>query len=240
MKHNYYSENGSQIKIIHLPGSGLEEHRELAEYNLDRSFNISKDLSIISVMNSQCEKDSFILKQCEFNNIKLLNTASDVIFWNNPIKIEHILECLRKVTTKYALILDGRDTVITGDLDDSFIEKYLAFDTPIVFNGTPVAYPSSPIIESLQEIIKIKGKQKYLNAGVCIGDKDSLISFYIKAQEIKNNMFNNNNSEQYLIRLTKKRNPKLATVDYNNNIFRIVHKYDSKIIENENGDFIIS
>lgn len=123
MKHNYYSENGSQIKIIHLPGSGLEEHRELAEYNLDRSFNISKDLSIISVMNSQCEKDSFILKQCEFNNIKLLNTASDVIFWNNPIKIEHILECLRKVTTKYALILDGRDTVITGDLDDSFIEK---------------------------------------------------------------------------------------------------------------------
>lgn len=53
-------------------------------------------------------------------------------------------------------------------------------------------------------------------------------------------MFNNNNSEQYLIRLTKKRNPKLATVDYNNNIFRIVHKYDSKIIENENGDFIIS
>ena len=102
MKHNYYSENGSQIKIIHLPGSGLEEHRELAEYNLDRSFNISKDLSIISVMNSQCEKDSFILKQCEFNNIKLLNTASDVIFWNNPIKIEHILECLRKVTTKYS------------------------------------------------------------------------------------------------------------------------------------------
>lgn len=202
MKHNYYSENGAQIKIIHLPGSGLEEHRELAEYNLDRSFNISKDLSIISVMNSQCEKDSFILKQCEFNNIQLLNTASDVIFWSNPIKIEHILECLKKVTTKYVLILDGRDTVITGDLDDSFIEKYL-------------------------------------NAGVCIGDKGSLVSFYTKAQEIKNNMSDNNNSEQYLIRLTKKKNPKLATVDYNNDIFRIVHEYDSKIIEKENGDFII-
>lgn len=239
MKHNYYSENGAQIKIIHLPGSGLEEHRELAEYNLDRSFNISKDLSIISVMNSQCEKDSFILKQCEFNNIQLLNTASDVIFWSNPIKIEHILECLKKVTTKYVLILDGRDTVITGDLDDSFIEKYLAFNVPVVFNGTPVAYPSSPIIESLQEIIKIKGKQKYLNAGVCIGDKGSLVSFYTKAQEIKNNMSDNNNSEQYLIRLTKKKNPKLATVDYNNDIFRIVHEYDSKIIEKENGDFII-
>lgn len=76
--------------------------------------------------------------------------------------------------------MDGRDVIFVNNLDNTFIDKYVCFNKPIVYNGTPVAYPKIPI-EPLQELLQIKGKQKFLNAGVCIGEKNALIDFYTQA-----------------------------------------------------------
>lgn len=227
MPSNYYNPEKQPLYILHFPGDGLIGHENIIEENLDRSFQISDEISIISIMNKECYNESFLAKQCEKNHIKIHNTALYESDWTNTIKIEHILQCLFKIDTPYVLILDGRDTIIIHDLDTEFLSKYKSFKTPIIYNGTPVAYPKKAI-EPIQEIIKIKGKQKFLNAGVCIGEKNALINFYEKAVKIKDNLCDNN-SEQLIIRMCRQQNMLLAGIDHNNNLFRIIHHYDTKI-----------
>lgn len=229
MPHNYYNAKEEPLYVLHFPGNGFIGHQNILLDNAERKIKVSDKLSIISIMNRSCFKNSILAKQCDLNHIKLYNTALEEDRWNNTIKIRHILQCLSQIDTDYALILDGRDTLIVNDLTDTFIEQYHAFHSPVIYNGTPAPYPNV-IIESLQELLSIPGKQKYLNAGVCMGARDSLISFYTRAEEINKTQYNNH-SEQYIIRLTRKLYPKLAAVDSENSLFRIIHQYDTVIKE---------
>lgn len=233
---NYYNQDGEELYVLHFPGTGIDGHEKIIEDNLERTIKISENLSIISIMNKECWETSPIRKQCDYNNIKLYNNALEDTHWNNTLKINHILECLEEINTEYILIVDGRDVIIVNDLDDNFINKYKSFNIPIVYNGTPVAYPKK-YIESLQELISIPGKQKYINAGVCLGTKDALKEFYTKASEI-NKKYPTNNSEQFIIRITRKLNPSLAMQDSENKIFRIIHQYDTVIKEDNKGNLI--
>lgn len=235
----YYNKNGDELYILHFPGNSLEnqEHVDIIAEELNREIKISPELSIISIMDRNCAKESPIIKQCEKNSIPVHNSALNELTWKNTAKIPHILETLEEVSTPYVLILDGRDTVIVNNLDDNFLEKYKSFGKPIVYNGTPVAYPKVAI-EDIREILSIKGKQKFLNAGVCIGEKDALIDFYTKAQHI-NASLPNNKSEQYIIRLCRKKFPNLVGIDHDNYLTRIVHNYDTEIQYVENGTILI-
>lgn len=228
----YLNQNGDELYILHFPGSGLDTFQYILDENLNREIIISDNLSIISEMNKKCWDSSPLKQQCELNNIKIYNSAIEEAQWNNTKKIQYILKDLQKIKTDYVLILDGRDVSIVNNLDDNFIQKFESFNYPIIYNGTPAAYPEVPI-ESIQEIMKIKGKQKFLNAGVCIGKKDALINFYSEAQKI-NNQYKDNDSEQLIIRLARTKNPNLASWDSDNYIFRIAHQYDTKAIEKSN------
>lgn len=223
---NYLNKDGEQLYVLHFPGSGMEGHEYIIEQNLDREIVVSNNLSIISIMDKKCWETSPIRIQCEKNNIPLYNTALKEKNWNNTVKIKHVLQCLEQITTDYVLIVDGRDVIFVNDLDDSFIEKYKDLGKPIIYNGTPIAYPSNVVIEPLSELLNIKGKQRYLNAGVCIGEKEALKDFYQKAEEIRKTM-DDNRSEQLIIRKTKLKNSDLVWHDTENKIFRIVHKFDT-------------
>ena len=128
-------------------------------------------------------------------------------------------------------------TTQLNDLNDDFINKYKELNKPIIYNGTPVAYPHT-VIEPIQELMSIKGKQKFLNAGICIGEKNALIKFYSKAEELNKQKINNH-SEQYIIRTIRNLYPNLARHDSENKIFRIVHQFDTKIYNNNNEIIII-
>ena len=226
---SYLNKDGEQLYVLHFPGTGIEGHEYIIEQELDREIVVSANLSIISIMDKKCWDTSPVRIQCEKNNIPLYNTALDEREWNNTIKINHILNCLEQITTDYVLIVDGRDVIFVNDLDDNFIEKYKQFNKPIIYNGTPVSYPNNVIIEPLNELLNIKGKQRYLNAGVCIGERETLKEFYQKAEIEKRNVDEDNRSEQLLIRKTKVKNPHLVWHDTDNKIFRIVHKFDTTI-----------
>jgi len=234
---NYYNKAQQSLYVLHFPGTGLEGHIDMVQKNLDRTFFVSEKISIISIMNEQCYKDSFIAHQCKKNNVHIYNSALEEINWKNTVKIQHILKCLNEINTEYALILDGRDTLIVNNLLEDFIQTYKEFNKPIVYNGTSVAYPNVPI-EDIKELIHIRGKQRYLNAGVCFGEKNALLSFYEKANKIKETLINNN-SEQLIIRMCRCQNPEMVAIDYNNELFRIVHNYDTNIIEMEGDNYIL-
>lgn len=173
-----------------------------------------------------------VVKQCVYNNIPIFNTAINEQKWNNCMKINHILECLEQIKTDYVLILDERDTLIVNDLNATFIEKYLSYKIPVVYNATPVPYPNA-VVEPLQELLKISGTHKFLNAGICVGIKEALVEFYKHAKIINDKIYNNS-SEQYIIRLAKEKNPSLTGIDNELKLFRIVHQYDTIIKENNN------
>lgn len=236
---NFYNSNQDKLYILHFPGTGMEseDSQHIIAETLKLKFNVSEDIAIISVMDEQCWKRSILREQCENNNIEILNPAINEKNWNNTKKIDYILEALKQTKKHYCLILDGRDVQICASLDNEFIEKFKCFGKPIVYNGTPNAYPPV-VIESIQEVIAIKGKQKYLNAGVCVGERNSLIKFYTKAAEI-NKKYPDNHSEQMIIRMTRKKYPDFATHDSNNNIFRIIHEYDTKTVNLDDGYLLI-
>ena len=215
----------------------FEDGRHIIIDTLLLKFKVSENIGIISVMDKPCWEHSILRKQCENNDIKILNPAINEKNWNNTKKIDYILKAIQNTKKQYYLILDGRDVQICANLDEEFIEKFKNFGKPIVYNGTPNAYPPV-VIESVQEIIDIKGKQKYLNAGVCIGKREALIEFYEKAADI-NRQNPNNHSEQLIIRMARKKHPELATHDSNNDIFRIVHAYDTKILKVDDGYTLI-
>lgn len=152
----YQNKNNEDIYVLHFPGTGIIGHENIISENLDRPIQMDSNLSIISIMNHSCYDESFIVKQCGYNNIPIFNTAINEQKWNNCMKINHILECLKQIETDYILILDGRDTLIVNDLDATFIEKYLSYKIPIVYNATPIPYPNT-VIEPLQELLKISG-----------------------------------------------------------------------------------
>ena len=224
---NYLNAQHNPLYVLHFPGTGIKGHEYIVEENLDRKITISNNISIVSIMNESCWTNSPIRTQCENNNVQIYNTAMNEVRWNNVLKISHILKCLEQINTDYVLIVDGRDTILVNNLDEEFLDKFKQFNCPIVYNGTPIAYPNIRI-EPIQELIRIKGKQRYLNAGVCIGRKEALKEFYTKAEEICKS-YPNATSEQLIIRKTRLLNPELATWDTENDIFRIIHNCDTKI-----------
>lgn len=233
---NYYNAEEKPLYVLHFPGTGFAGHQKMIQAGMDRKFKISDQLSLISVMNRSCYENSILAKQCARNQLPLYNTALEETRWDNTVKIRHILQCLNQIETEYALILDGRDTLIVNDLTDAFMEQYLSFEAPIIYNATPAPYPDT-VIESLRELLSIRGRHKYLNAGVCIGDKESLISFYTKAETIRQTR-SDNHSEQLIIRLARKQNPNLAGIDSENRLFRIIHQYDTTFKE-QNGKKLV-
>lgn len=234
---NYYNYKGDIIYMMHFPGTGLEMFSDFVRENESRKITISPDISVISVMNSLCWKDSPLRKQCESNGITIFNTAKNEYTWKNTLKIQHILNCLDIVNTKYALVSDGKDAIITHDLDAEFIKKFKKFNKPILYNGTPAAYPKVPI-EPLEELFQIKGKQKFLNAGVCFGEVEALKVFYSQCAEISSTL-HENKSEQLVVRKARQARKDLVAIDHDNELFRICHRYDTAIKEEADNIILI-
>lgn len=234
---DYRNKNGGRIYVMHFPGTGKSEFENFIEEQKNKTFAIHNDLSIISIMNSSCWENSPIRVQCELSGIQILNTAFAENEWNNTLKIKHILRCLDDVPTKYALIVDGRDVVVTADLDEAFIDRFIQFGKPVIYNGTPTAYPKEAV-EPLDELLSIRSKQKFLNAGVCVGEAESLKRFYTLAGEILKTL-PDNKSEQLIIRMARQKMKNTVGIDHDNEIFRIYHSYDTVFRENEDGSVTI-
>lgn len=224
----YTNTLGDRIHIMHTSGKTYDSiGKYLAEDWLDHNIKMNDDISVISVMNEPCLKDSPIRIQLEYNNIPLYNSAKDVKEWDNTLKFKYILECLSQVNTKYCLITDGRDAFITGNFDDEFMSKWHSFGKKIVYNATTAPYPKV-VIEPHDEIRAIDSKAPYLNAGVCFGETKALIEFYTYCEKL-NQEHPDNHSEQFIVRLARLDFKELVGVDYNSRLFRVGHDYDLKL-----------
>lgn len=207
--------------VLHLPGSGKNYYNNLLEDAKNIKFNIDDSITIISPMTKDYEEVSTLAYQLNSNSINWINPVTTEKM-SIPTKIDFILSALYETNTEYALIMDGGDTCICKDLDMEFIEKYKKLNKPVIYNATSKRYPPvkvEPIGLFLQE-----KKQAFLNAGVCFGKINDLIRVYEKAKELKNQLINEYNSEQFIIRHTRVQMLDIIGVDSENVLFKTAHQ----------------
>lgn len=206
--------------VLHLPGNGKMCYNNLLEEARDIKFKVDSSITIISPMTPDYEEVSVLAYQLNSNNIKWVNPVTEKTM-SMPNKIDFILNALNECDTEYALVLDGGDTCICKDLDTDFIGRYKTLGKSVIYNATSKRYPPvkvEPIGLFLQE-----GKKSFLNAGVCFGNVDSLIKVYDKARQLKGNLYNEYNSEQFIIRHTRVQMLDTIGVDSDSVLFRSAH-----------------
>lgn len=220
---NKYNYKLQDCYICHAYAEVFLKSKNIFEENLNNIFKVDKSITIISPMNKSCYNRSYLVKQCELNNVQLLKSEKlfniSINDWSNLFKIEGIIEMLEKTTTEFAVVLDGKDTCIIKDLDESFIEEFKKYNADIVYNSMPHRYPNVAI-ES-REFIEANNF-KYINAGLCIGYTNKLLQFYKECLANINDVmlgYDKKPSEQYVIRKTVVSSNIIIKCDYNNILF---------------------
>lgn len=192
-------------------------------------FTITNKITIVSVMNEECFNNSFLVKQCKTNNIDLIipKYTFDIKKeeWKNTTKIISIIKTLKEIDTEYVLILDGRDTCILNNLDDDFIKYFEEFNCDILFNSQVFPFPLN----------QLKGNTDYLNAGVCLGKKESLLKFYSECSNHIEDVYllkNGSPSEQYIIKKVVGYIDLKVKVDIENKLFTYNSNNIRKVADN--------
>lgn len=194
--------NGKELNVLHFCGRSLKEFpstTKLIGNYIKLDNNINPDLTIVSCWTDDAK--CMLYQQLKNNGIKLHNCLPKTYNkwwskWHMPNKIHYILSYLiNHVTTKYVLILDGYDVLMTNT--NTIIDKFLKQKYRVLFNATPNNFPDETIdiVPGREEL----GRHRYFNAGCCIGYREDLIKFYAEALEYME-LPNPLNSEQKVLR----------------------------------------
>ena len=209
--------------VYHAFGSYFSISKDILEAKSKLKFTTLKSIEIISPMNEICYKDSYLVKQCEASNVELLK--SEKVFnvskedWTNLEKIKAVVDMLEKGTSKYVLILDGKDTCILNNLDTKFLNTFKEYEADIVFN---MQTSKHPLVDIETEEFLEANKFKYINAGVCVGYRDKLLEFYKECLNNISDVYLCNSkkpSEQYLVRKLATSSDIVVRCDYDLKLF---------------------
>jgi hypothetical protein len=133
---------------------------------------IPHNLQIVTFNNgsSHCNKDVGSLENSIQNRCTVM--GADIKKWNNIHKISLIIDYLKSNQTDYVLSMDSSDVVVfcLGEI----IEKFLLKNCDILFNAEINCWPK----DYSDEKKWFREPFCYLNAGACIGKKESMLKFY--------------------------------------------------------------
>ena len=149
----YYSLNSeTPLKVIHID-SKFQEPRLLFQDELTRKVYMSDKVSVLS----DCDKDSILYRQCEYNRIRFIK-----------LDFGKIVDQLCEMETEYVLFVRG-DALLLNDLRD--------IKTQFVMAG--INYPNakfSPLNNHNE--FKVVGPNKYANHNLIFAKRSALITFF--------------------------------------------------------------
>lgn len=213
-------DSNTKVYLCHFPGDTNILQNLVKKYVKQRYF-VSDKISVVCAFNKEVLTKEKLLP-LNIKNSKVF-FEPDILNekWDMNLKIPNILKSLKRCNTEYVLITDVRDVIFTANLDTSFINKFKELNCDIVYNATTSKYPKI----NLPSDYLIEGGSypfSYLNAGVCFGKTDKLIEWY----EHCNKLFENNRSEQFIMRKMYEPNFNIK-IDGYRKLFRSCHSYDT-------------
>lgn len=193
--------NGNEVYIGHFQGLDIANYMDVVEEYTSKKVNISPRISVITAFTDRSR--AIAVAQLENSNVGYVNACYESLEnWSNVDKIKYYVEALEKTVSEYTLLIDAYDVVFFKDVDESFIEGFHRIGKKVLYNATKNLYPRFEIdrVENRETL----GEFKYLNAGVCFGKTEDLLSFYKEALENtkRKGIVNPWNSEQLFIKLT--------------------------------------
>ena len=225
--------NGKEFCVAHFQGKCQSKFSRVVDVIDRQDIIMPEDVEIVTATNHL--DVSILVKQLEKCNINFINKVEQGSYWTNLKKPGYIIEGLRDVQSKYALIVDADDVLLTKDIVN-IVEKFKLFQKELIFGATKNNFPDL-LIDKVYDR-DFRGAFRYLNAGSCFGTVDICLKFYSRANEILHNnlIYNPLKSEQLIIRNTFKDATDYVDFDYQCTLFQT---FDNTYVWENNNSYTI-
>ena len=222
--------NKSEFCVAHFQGRSRTLYPQITEEIDKQAIRLPDNVEIVTATNQP--QVEMLVEQLNKHNIDFINKVPLNCYWTNLKKLGYIIEGLQAVKSKYVLIVDASDVLLTKDVIN-IVDKFSSFQKKVMFGATKNNYPDL-IIDKISDR-DFRGTFRYLNAGTCFGTTEDCLNFYMRADEIlKNNyIYNPSKSEQLIIRETFKDATDYVDFDYQCILFQTFGYTDIREI---NGD----
>lgn len=214
--------------ILHAYGASHfgKKWDELCDEIIGTEIKIPDDITIISFFFGD---NKFALKeQLSIFNIPVIDATKDNYFfmWQDRVKIKLIADSIKKVKTKYVLILDGTDVLLGSKVSD-IVDKFKTLDCKLLYNACVFSHPLSNNKYELED--DNVGLFNKLNSGAFIGETDFVDFFYKDLMTIYDDVdMPVPQTDGIRIGLKYKNYPEIK-VDYNCDIFQTLLGVDYEL-----------
>jgi hypothetical protein len=151
---------------------------------LYNTYTFREDLTIFTAAN---KSDYMLLKFAEHVGIPVIQLGADISRseWKNKLKIKLYRDALRECKTRYVICADASD-VLFIDHPNEIIDEFIKTGEKFMFNAEKACFKCGPTsYDFFNKRIELEDPTvfKYFNAGLCLGETESLLKFYETAQE---------------------------------------------------------
>ena len=183
--------NGNQQKILtdDFVNSIIESNK----------ITIPKDLTIVTFATKDIINECTLIKQLKRYNIEFYNLCElydTPKKWKNLYKIKLINKFISNVNTKYIMVLDALDILLSEDIY-KIIDIFNEMEYKIYYGSTINRYPKNEL--EPKNLINDKGDFKYLNSGTVIAETKYYKEFIKQCDENTDENINRH-SDQFEIR----------------------------------------
>ncbi len=208
--------NRNEFCVAHFQGKSRTLYPQIMEEINKQEIRIPDNVEIVTATN---QPTAMLIEQLNKHNIDFINKVPLNCYWTNLKKLGYIIEGLQAVKSKYVLIVDASDVLLTKDIIN-IVDKFTSFQKKVMFGATKNNYPDL-LIDKIPDR-DFRGDFRYLNAGTCFGTVEDCLIFYSRANKIlqSDNIYNPSKSEQLIIRQAFKDTTKYVDFDYQCMLFQ--------------------
>src|SRR5262249_15289764 len=157
--------------IAHFQGDSIVVHHPAAATFLQADITVPDNITIVTFATKDILDVALLPRQLNAAGIAYRNPAGGFHSWRGTDKLMLLGLVLPKVTTEYALILDGFDVLLCGKLDPIF-ERFARYRCKVLFGASKNGEGDGNAA---------LGEYRYLNSGTGFGRTEDLTWFYQRA-----------------------------------------------------------
>lgn len=210
---------GTDFLLAHFQGGCWQGLYPVVSAYEKRRIELPPEVSVVTVASNP--ELCMLIKQLTKSGVPFLNDfVFDGQWWTNTMKIAPVVSALRRVETRYVLVLDASDVLFARSPLD-ILDRFAAYeDKRLLFGATKHEHPKR-LIDKIADR-DFRGPFRHLNAGTAFGYTVAAREFYARVREKheSDEIDNPDNSEQLIVRHTFAECTDWVDFDYRCSIFQ--------------------